>query len=203
MITYSENKKFAFIDNLRFVKDNKTDYFLNRKHLVRLHRYVWEKYNGKIPDNFQVHHKDHDKFNNDLSNLELMSKSEHMSHHAQDRAKNDKEWLINFQKAGIKKAPEWHKSDEGRKWHAIHGKNCFAKIIEKIYNCLTCNATFVKKSIQGNKFCSNKCKSKHRRDAGIDNITKTCQFCSKLFEANKYAKIRFCSKSCGKKNVRN
>lgn len=203
MITYSENKKFAFIDNLRFVKDNKTDYYLNRKYLIRLHRYVWEKINGKIPEGYQIHHKDHNRLNNNISNLELISRSEHMSHHSKHKVENDKEWLKRFQEAGIRKAPEWHKSEEGRKWHSIHAKNCFAKIKERVYNCLTCNNEFVNKSIQANKFCSNRCKSKYRRDSGIDNITKICEFCLKSFIKNKYAKTRFCSRRCGKKIIKN
>lgn len=42
-----------------------------------MHRYVWEMYNGKIPPNHDIHHIDHDKTNNCITNLELYSKSEH------------------------------------------------------------------------------------------------------------------------------
>lgn len=46
-----------------------------------MHRYVWEYFNGPIPDNFDVHHKDENKSNNDISNLEIMTKSDHTKLH--------------------------------------------------------------------------------------------------------------------------
>ena len=42
-----------------------------------MHRDVWEFHNGSIPDGYDIHHIDHDKTNNDISNLELYTKSEH------------------------------------------------------------------------------------------------------------------------------
>ena len=44
-----------------------------------LHRDVWEASNGPIPDEFDIHHIDGDRTNNDLANLELISKAEHAS----------------------------------------------------------------------------------------------------------------------------
>lgn len=48
---------------------------------VHLHRYVWEKHFGKIPDGFIVHHKDENKMNWSIGNLELVSRSEHIRKH--------------------------------------------------------------------------------------------------------------------------
>ena len=42
-----------------------------------LQRYKWEKEKDKIPKGWDVHHIDLDKTNNDIENLECMSKSEH------------------------------------------------------------------------------------------------------------------------------
>jgi hypothetical protein len=42
-----------------------------------MHRDVWEHFNGEIPPNHDIHHIDHDKSNNDISNLEIYTKSEH------------------------------------------------------------------------------------------------------------------------------
>lgn len=42
-----------------------------------MHRYVWEHFNGQIPEGYDIHHKDEDKTNNDISNLECLPKSEH------------------------------------------------------------------------------------------------------------------------------
>src|SRR3990167_7896753 len=42
-----------------------------------MHRYVWEYYNGPIPESYEIHHKDFNKWNNEIENLELITKSEH------------------------------------------------------------------------------------------------------------------------------
>ena len=47
-----------------------------------LHRDVWSHTHGQIPEDHDIHHVDHDRMNNDISNLELISKSEHAKLHA-------------------------------------------------------------------------------------------------------------------------
>ena len=49
---------------------------------VRLHIYVWERVNGNKLAGHDIHHKDFDKGNYDLSNLQLLSKSDHQKLHA-------------------------------------------------------------------------------------------------------------------------
>lgn len=49
--------------------------------LTSLHRYIWEYHNGKIPKNMVIHHKDFNKENNDISNLQLMTEFDHKSLH--------------------------------------------------------------------------------------------------------------------------
>lgn len=49
------------------------------------------------------------------------------------------------------------------------------------------------------RFCSNNCKAKWRREQGIDDETRKCEYCDEEFKVNKYSKKRFCSRSCSKK----
>lgn len=44
------------------------------------HRLVWESVNGTIPDGMQINHKDLNKQNNRLSNLELVTGAENIRH---------------------------------------------------------------------------------------------------------------------------
>lgn len=46
-----------------------------------IHRLQWMKYYGEIPDGCVVHHKDENKMNWDIENLELISRSEHLKRH--------------------------------------------------------------------------------------------------------------------------
>lgn len=45
------------------------------------HVIVWEAHNGQISEGMQVHHKDGNKLNNDISNLELLTPLEHKRYH--------------------------------------------------------------------------------------------------------------------------
>lgn len=44
------------------------------------HRLVWIAFKGQIPEGFEVNHKDLDKHNNRLDNLELLTHSDNLKH---------------------------------------------------------------------------------------------------------------------------
>ena len=81
MVQYFDNGDLACFDGLSFRRDKRTGYFLNSTTHKRLHVYVWEHYNGEVPKGYHIHHKDHDKNNNEIENLVLLSASEHASLH--------------------------------------------------------------------------------------------------------------------------
>ena len=71
-------------------KINSRGYYITKPKL--LHREIWEEANGKIPDGFVIHHKDHDKENNKLGNFECLPKGKHDKHHLSIiHAKNTKD----------------------------------------------------------------------------------------------------------------
>lgn len=195
-----ESPKVIYFDNHKFTRDNKTGYYLCNTIRKRLHRYVWEFYNGKIPKGYEIHHIDGNKANNDISNLQMLSKSEHRKVHADNLTDEQIQWKRdNFNKNARPKAIEWHKSEEGRKWHKEHYekyKETFSKVKIDLV-CIYCGKEFVGTS--DTKFCSNACKSAYRRKSGVDNITKICPICNKEFVSNKYKCVTTCSRSCANK----
>lgn len=44
------------------------------------HRVVWFYFNGEIPQNYEINHKDEDKTNNSLDNLELLTRRENVNY---------------------------------------------------------------------------------------------------------------------------
>ena len=79
-----------------------------------LHRLIYEEHYGKIPEGHIVHHKNHNKLDNDPNNLELMSRAEHTILHS----KGNKYWLgkkhTEETKQKIAKAHTGMKYDEKR-----------------------------------------------------------------------------------------
>ena len=129
----------------------------------RLHRAVWEYYNGEIPEGYHIHHIDGDRFNNDITNLSLMPGLDHMKEHAgsESRRENGRRAI----KIAISLAPEWHHSDEGKAWHSKHAKETWAKRKPVKYICDMCGMEYESRQIRhsGNHFCCNNCKCKYGR----------------------------------------
>jgi len=124
-----------------------------------MHRYVWEFHNGAIPDGFHIHHKDENKANNSIENLEMLSASEHTSHHS-----SSSEWVGSDEnKAQIlaagELAKEWHASEDGRDWHSEHAvKSWEGREWHKV-NCIECGKEFFTPYPTRAKYCHANCKA--------------------------------------------
>lgn len=163
----------------------------------RIHRAVWEYYNGEIPEGCHIHHIDHDRLNNDIENLSCMSASEHLRYHA-ERQPDDK--LKKFVEAGQEAARIWHGSPEGIEWHKRQyelTKHALHK--EEVITCSQCDKQVVakaRKTKSGLRFCSNNCKAAWRRESGADHAPRECKHCKQDFMCNKYQKTLYCSSDC-------
>jgi hypothetical protein len=168
------------------------------RHIYKMHRDVWEFYNGKIPKGYHIHHIDGNPSNNDISNLQLMQGKDHLRMEGKKRHKENPEWSKKFHQKGIELAKEWHKSKEGIEWHIEHGRKVFANRIARTLNCQVCNKSYQTKNYTNSRFCSNNCKSAYRRASGLDNEKRICIICNSEFECNKYIKKSKCNSNCGK-----
>lgn len=212
MIKYSADSKYAIYCGYKFRKDPKTGYYLCSKKTdagkrERLHEYVWRISNGEIPKGYQIHHKDRNKDNNEIDNLELLSAKEHMTVHAMLRTEEEKQKLKdNLLVNAMPKAKEWHSSPKGKEWHSKQGKENYRKRQLREYECTNCGCLFNTKNIYNVKsthFCSNKCKSAYRRKLGVDNIEKQCQICGKTYIANKYSATKRCEECRNSQHTEN
>lgn len=195
------------VDGQKFTKDKKSGYYISSKPInggkkILLHRYVWQKHNGEIPKGYIVHHIDEDKENNDISNLMLMSLSEHSSKHTRERIEADPDkYAQDFVERTNEKSKEWHRSKEGKKWHAKHGKVLVdarkaSKIL--IQKCEHCGNEYTVSEMDASrsKFCSKKCKAANRRALHLDDVPRECVICGKTFMTDKYGTAKTCSKDC-------
>jgi len=70
-------RPYQILDGIKFTLRNQGYYSATTGDRELMHRYVWKKYNGDIPPNHDIHHKDRMRENNNISNLELYTKSAH------------------------------------------------------------------------------------------------------------------------------
>ena len=96
--------------------------------VMGLHRQIWIDHFGDIPKGFIIHHKDDNPLNNDISNLEIMAKSEHSRMHC-SRPEVVEMAIQNLKKAR-KGAKKWHASKEAKEWKKHRNKK--GQFIKKI-----------------------------------------------------------------------
>lgn len=191
-------EKYQYFNGIKFTRDERTGYYLNSKLKKRIHRYVWEFYNGEIPEGYQIHHIDKDKSNNDISNLELIPVSEHAKLHSLEKAQYYHDWMVkNLMDNAVPKSKEWHSSKDGKEWHKKHYEDVKDKFhSERELVCEVCGTLFKTTKQHNTRFCSNRCKSAYRRKIGVDNEIRKCPVCGKEFSVNKYSKQVTCCRSC-------
>ena len=189
--------KIIIYNGRSFCYDGK-GYYYNSSLRKRLHQVIWEQYNGPLPDGCEIHHKDFDRENNDISNLVCLSSKEHKKLHADSLTDEQRDWRReNMNMNARPKAVEWHKSKNGKAWHSEHIRQQHEKgVFEHELTCTYCGKTYTGILNGENHFCSNKCKSAYRRKQGLDNVVRKCVVCGKEFSVNKYAKAVTCSRSC-------
>jgi len=76
--------KYIIYDGMKFTLEKgyyRSTAGISNGKRIPLHRYIYIKQFGQIPDNFDVHHIDGNKLNNDISNLKAMHEIEHRQLH--------------------------------------------------------------------------------------------------------------------------
>ncbi|MBR1645714.1 MAG: HNH endonuclease [Selenomonadaceae bacterium] len=174
-------KKFA---GLKFYKKKGTNYCC----AVSLHRFVWQYFNGEIPEDCDIHHRDFNHDNNDIANLELVTKDEHKRIHAavkKQKSPPKKSVFVcvvcgkNFQ--AVNRGNNSYCSEECRHRSKLETRIC--EICGKEFSAL----------INGDqRFCSETCYYQYRRR----RETKKCPVCGKEFKTSPSRKKIYCSSKC-------
>ena len=71
-----------------------TLYSNGKAHQVLVHRLMWETFVGPIPSDMTIDHIDQDRFNNSLSNLQLLSHSDNMKKMWDKRGRSKKKEIV-------------------------------------------------------------------------------------------------------------
>lgn len=178
------DEKHQRFNGLNFGKGASTQH-LTRNNFI--HRVIWEYYYGKIPAGYDIHHIDHNPLNNDISNLQMLTKKEHAAIHL---ALKPKEYVCEYcgkTFIATSKIPARYCS-----------KNCKAAHLRKIKGlphykkkCLVCGKEFVTTNNR-QKYCSKECSYVPLTKAPIQKI---CKVCGKSFATKKESR-KYCSVQC-------
>ena len=121
-----DEKQYAKFNSIEFVKHN--NYYVHNTHGY-LHRYIYQYYNPNINiEGYDIHHKDHNKMNNNISNLQLLTSSEHHSLHSGHKGELNPWYGQHHSLETIKKISE---ATSGEK-NPMYGKNHSPETKQKI-----------------------------------------------------------------------
>lgn len=155
-----------------------------------LQQAVWLYHNGEIPQGHEIHHIDENKANNDIENLQALTKSEHKKLHAK------KGMPVRTMQKG-----EFYCKTCEKKFIAIKtGKNyfCSKKCAYEFYKitkiCEECGKEFKTSKFKSSRFCSIKCKVEN--NSRNHHEIRICPVCGKEFSAKLSDKRVFCSRKC-------
>ncbi|MBR1398089.1 MAG: HNH endonuclease [Selenomonadaceae bacterium] len=169
--------------------------------LVSMHRAVWTYFNGEIPVGYDIHHIDFDKENNDISNLIMLTKSQHQSIHSSINGKKTRKERKIF--TCIACGQEFEANNMGHNLYC--SQECCTKYAQMVLYtekriCKMCGKEFTAYKYAGHKFCSHKCSTDYNSQQG--RYIKTCRICGKTFSTLKHEDHTYCSPECGNKSRR-
>lgn len=133
-------------------------YFHNRRGKC-LHIAIWEHYNGPKPRGLAIHHIDGDTFNNEVSNLQCLTLSEHIRLHNAERDCAS----VNLPQSR-KALAEFHRSPEGRRIAGLRSKKYWEnahKSEGRDATCCVCGSAFKTICTKPVRFCSTKCSRRY------------------------------------------
>jgi hypothetical protein len=165
-----------------------------------LHRYVWVEEVGSIPDKFHVHHKDGNRANNELSNLECVDATTHVKLHADIFGKTDHVCVVCGKT--FTAAPQYIKK-------GFCGMSCQNKarrlsgIDDETRVCTECGYSFLVNKYKKTRLCSRKCqdglqsRTEKERQKDRPVFSHICKWCGAGYLSKKEKVLKgFCSIKC-------
>lgn len=124
---------------------------------IHAQRWVWINHYGSIPKGMDIHHIDGDKNNNEIENLEMLSRSEHLKRHWKEGR-----FDLEKRRKQLTEARKWLQTLEGRKKQSDISKKVWKTRKRFNLNCIECGKEIITTQPWA-KYCSGACGAKFRR----------------------------------------
>lgn len=142
---FSDEPAFQDWDGERWYFNKRMGYYLNRAGSL-LHRSIWTKVHGPIPDGHEINHINRKRWDNRLANFELFTVHDHRSLTATQQGE-DSAWRANqTSTAATERLSAYWQRREPRE-----------------VGCIECGASFFSTGMRA-KFCSASCRNKNGRE---------------------------------------
>ena len=188
--------------------------------MLSIYRAVWQYYYGEVPANTIIHHIDHNKDNNDISNLVPMLPVAHRKHHAHDNNLAKIRATLTctvcgkdytgFYTGHNRYCPDCRTAIERKRRHEREQRKNAEKRKERlnqpysgsgIRKCAVCGEAYYYEARNSKRAtCSAECEAILRKRAyeqrKVDR-SRICEVCGKPFDY-KHKQQRACSPECGR-----
>ncbi|MBR1807161.1 MAG: HNH endonuclease [Selenomonadaceae bacterium] len=158
-----------------------------------IHRAVWLYCYGEIPDGYQIHHIDENIANNDISNLQCLTKEEHQRLHSLTVHQHTCVFCgEKFLSSALTKTVKFCSEKCHSAYHARRSRE--TRI------CVVCGKEFSAYKYFPTKTCSLSCRGKliwQKRDK--PSKEKKCAVCGKPFITGSHPEKKTCSEECARK----
>lgn len=188
-------------------------HFSNNENPIYLHRYIWEKRNGPIPEGHDVHHDDNDTLNNEPDNLVCLPEGDHRRLHADERRGQPASEKQRRHLESIRPlSAEWHRSEEGRQWHRLNAQRSWEdrEPVVAPAPCEACGAEFETYRPEKARYCSITCRNrdyerKNPRPSRYKKLRqpepRLCEVCGEEYQPLRRTARSLCSRKCRAKDI--
>lgn len=189
-------------NGLTFYKDKKRGYYYTS---IGVHQAVWRYYCGDIPFDFNIHHVNENKADNDIENLQIKSRSEHAYEHGQ---RSDKKTFT-----CVVCGKEFEASPRSCRDNPCCSTRCRAqknrkpfKDVKEVRQCIVCGKSFLTSKYRDAQTCSPHCTALLARQSRREGTSKQkysertesrqCVVCGNTFITRAIHKTKCCSQKC-------
>lgn len=151
---------------------------------ISLHRQKWIDVRGDIPAGYDIHHRDENHDNNDISNFQCLPRGVHQRHHIKKRLAG---------RLG-KQLAAWRKSKAGRRTLRDNSRKMRERTADRSFACSDCGVLVVTRHPS-----QRRCPACMAVYEARGYKLKACEVCGAEFRAksNKKKEVRTCSYRCG------